>query len=188
MKTDYITFLIVLGSILFCAIHFVSLSKRVTQKLKRILSTRYKALYALIAGIGFSMMMLMRFNTGTLHKESWSFMHDYIHPVMLMANIFIVSAYVPGNHFKKLLEHPMLVGIALWSGSHFLLNEHLHHSLFFGVMFVFSIVMIIGLLKRDGHTQKAAKLSATALSITLGIICFALIMLGHGHLSGVELI
>src|SRR5258708_21748529 len=41
--------------------------------------------------------------------------------LMLPACIFVAAAYLPGN-IKRVLKHPMLVGVKTWAVAHLLVN------------------------------------------------------------------
>jgi len=143
---------------MFLGIHMLGLIPNTRSLLvQRYGENKYKGIFALIAGIGFALMLIARFDSGPIHKDISIFFYQNASGIMLLSLILIISAYLPANHYQKYLQHPMLVGILMWSSTHYLMNIHLHHSMFFFPLSVFAILMFIGLMKRDGLKKNEAK-------------------------------
>jgi len=181
--------IIILGFIIFFAIHMVSLSHDTKESLiLKLGPNKYKGIYAAIAALGFSLMLVARFDSGDIHKLINVFFYENIHAFMLVANILIISAYIPRNHFKKWLHHPMLLGVFIWSFSHVMINQHLHHTLFFGSLIIFSVVMFLGLIKRDGLLKQSASIFNSFLCLAAGLLSHVIIMYSHQYLAGIKII
>ena len=52
--------------------------------------------------------------------------------LMLLASILMFAAYVPRNHFKMRLGHPMVLSVKVWALSHLLANGNLADVILFG--------------------------------------------------------
>jgi len=50
----------------------------------------------------------------------------------LVAFVLVAAAYVPRNHVKQVLGHPMLLGVVAWASGHLLANGLLHDVVLFG--------------------------------------------------------
>ena len=50
----------------------------------------------------------------------------------------IVAAYIPGN-IKRMLKHPMLVGVKLWALAHLLANGDLASIILFGAILAWAV-------------------------------------------------
>jgi uncharacterized membrane protein len=61
--------------------------------------------------------------------------------------IFIVAAYVPGE-IKRVLKHPMLVGVKLWAFAHLLANGDLGGIMLFGGVLAWAVYDRISLKRR----------------------------------------
>ncbi len=180
---------ILIGFVVFLLIHLVSIVPTLKESLVfKYGEKKFKASYALISALGFSLMLIARFNSGPSHKLINAFFYENIHGFMLIANILIVSAYIPNNHFKKWIQHPMLLGIFIWSFSHVMINNHLNHTLFFGSLAIFSIIMFIGLIKRDGVVKYRTELKFDLLCFLIGAISHGIIMYSHKYIAGVKII
>jgi uncharacterized membrane protein len=182
-------YFIIFGFIIFLGVHLVSLSKlRKDKLLERIGEKKYKLIYSLLAFIGLSLMLFARFNSGEVHKTINFFFFKNIQTIMLIANILIISAYIPRNHFKKWFKHPMLLGILIWSFSHLMINQHLNHTVFFTSLFLFSLIMIFGILKRDGLIKTQAKVKNSIICLCAGIVVHGILLYSHAYIAGVNII
>lgn len=69
--------------------------------------------------------------------------------------IFIVAAYVPGE-IKRVLKHPMLVGVKLWAVAHLLSNGDLGSIILFGSVLGWAVYDRIALKQRGDPTGPVA--------------------------------
>ena len=67
--------------------------------------------------------------------------------LMLPAVICVVAAYVPGD-IKRILKHPMLVGVKLWAFAHLLANGDLGSIILFGSILAWAVYDRITLKRR----------------------------------------
>lgn len=83
----------------------------------------------------------------------------------LLGFVLIAAAYVPRNHFKTLLGHPMVMGTMLWALGHLLATRTLADVLLFGGFLAWAVIDRISAGKRP---QPAA--AATPPSIMYDVI------------------
>jgi uncharacterized membrane protein len=67
----------------------------------------------------------------------------------LPAFILLVATYVPGNHLKARIGHPMYAGIKLWALAHLIANGGLHDLLLFGSFLIWAVAGFINGRRRD---------------------------------------
>jgi uncharacterized membrane protein len=67
----------------------------------------------------------------------------------LPAFMLLVAAYVPGNHFKARIGHPMYAAVKLWALAHLLANGALHDLLLFGSFLIWAVAGFISGRRRD---------------------------------------
>lgn len=94
----------------------------------------------------------------------------------LIAFVMVLAAYVPRNHFKAWLRHPMLAGTALWAGGHLLATAWLHDYVLFGAFLVWALASFFALRRRDvrtGMQVAAGTLAGDAIAIVLGLAGWA---------------
>jgi uncharacterized membrane protein len=105
----------------------------------------------------------------------------------LVAFVLLVATYMPRNHIRHALGHPMVIGVALWSVAHLLANGWLHAIVLFGAFLGWSIAAWVSAVRRgtsSGHVQPA--LAMTGLTVVVGLAAWlAFAMWLHRLLIGV---
>ena len=115
--------LLIAGLVIFFAAHFYSAfrsrvpGKDVTERLGE---GPYKGVYSLVSALGLGLIIYGYMSappTGNLYVGPEWARHATM-TLLLVAFIFLVAAYVPGTHIRKLIKHPMLCAVILWSIGH----------------------------------------------------------------------
>ncbi len=144
--------LLVIGLVVFLGSHvFVSLRERRAAAIKRLGEGPYKGLLSLVAVVG---LVLVVYGFGRYRADGlipiWSpppFLRHVTEALMWPAFICVVAAYVPG-HIKRVLKHPMLVGVKLWAFGHLLVNGDLGGIILFGSILAWAVYDRITLKRR----------------------------------------
>jgi uncharacterized membrane protein len=103
---------------------------------------------------------------------------------MLFASILMVAAYIPGNHLKLRMGHPMVLSVKVWALAHLLSNGNLADLVLFGTFLVWSVLNFKSARARDRIKAAAqtmdealqapkAKLSATLITLVGGAVLWA---------------
>jgi len=105
----------------------------------------------------------------------------------LPAFIFLIAAYVPNNHIKAKLKHPMVLGIKLWALAHLLIGMWLHSILLFAGFLVWAVLDFRSARRRaEQPAASAPQLSATLIALVVGIAAWAgFALYAHAKLIGV---
>lgn len=106
------------------------------------------------------------------------------------AFIGVVAAYVPGNHIKAAVGHPMIFGVLLWAAAHLLANGTVADLLLFGGFLLWAIVDYAAALRRapaPGAARAGARWGPTVLTVMLGLVAWAVFAFwAHRVLIGVS--
>jgi uncharacterized membrane protein len=109
--------------------------------------------------------------------------------LVLVAFFLLVAAYIPRNHIKAKLGHPMFLGIKVWAFAHLIANGRLGDVLLFGTFLVWAIVGYSAARKRDrkaGVVYESGTLTGSALVSSAGTVAYAVFAFGlHSLLIGV---
>jgi uncharacterized membrane protein len=109
--------------------------------------------------------------------------------LMLVSLVLVVAAYVPGNHIKAAVGHPMLAGVKLWAFAHLLSNGRVVDVVLFGTFLAWAVVDFICARRRDraaAVVYPAGTASRTAITLTAGVAAWAALVFGlHLWLIGV---
>jgi uncharacterized membrane protein len=108
----------------------------------------------------------------------------------LVAFVLLAAAYVPRNHMKSALGHPMLLGVAVWASGHLLATGMLHDVVLFGAFLAWALPMAVWLRLRDrlaGVRYPAGTLRGDALAVAIGTAAWVVFAFWlHRWLIGVD--
>ncbi len=146
-------FILVLGLILFLGPHvFVTMRPRRAAVLARIGEGPYKGLFALVALIG---ILLIGYGFALYRATGWidvwqppAWTRHVTVALMWPAIVLVAAAYIPGD-IKRVLKHPMLVGVKLWAVAHLIANGDLGSIILFGSILAWAVFDRITLKRRS---------------------------------------
>lgn len=109
---------------------------------------------------------------------------------MLLAFLFLVAAYVPGNRLKAMVGHPMLVATKTWAVAHLLANGTFADAVLFGSFLIWAIADFAVSRRRDraaGVSYPAIGIGRDGLAIGIALVAFILFArYGNKWLIGVR--
>lgn len=91
----------------------------------------------------------------------------------LPAFVLLVAAYVPRNHLKARLGHPMLLGVKLWALAHLLVNGWLHGVVLFAGFLVWAVLCFRVARRREPPLRSGGTAMGTGLSLAIGMAAWA---------------
>jgi len=110
--------------------------------------------------------------------------------LMLASIVLIVAAYVPRNHVKARLGHPMVLGVKVWAFAHLISTRTLADVLLFGTFLLWAVLCYRSLRARDraAALQPAAgQALPTLVAVVAGtVLWFVFAFWLHGWLIGVR--
>lgn len=153
----------------------------------------WKGMYALASLAGFALMMWgygeVRYESALLYAPP-AFMRYIAGLLMLVSLVLVAAAYVPRNHIKAALGHPMVAGVKVWAFAHLLTNGRLVDVLLFGAFLAWAIVSFITSRRRDraaGTVYPQGDELRTVLTVIAGVGAWAALVSGlHLWLIGVS--
>jgi uncharacterized membrane protein len=180
-RTYFIMILLILGLIIFLGMHstrvFASDWRR--RQIARLGEGPWKGLYALASLIGIVLIVVgfgaARMNPVLLYAPP-AWLRHLNSVFTLIAFVLVAAAYVPRNHFKQGIGHPMLAGVKAWALGHLLSIGMLHDVVLFGAFLVWAILDFAASRRRDraaGAIYPAGTLAGDILAIVVGVIVWA---------------
>ncbi|MGA8278100.1 MAG: NnrU family protein [Rhodanobacteraceae bacterium] len=135
----------------------------------------WKGLHALVSIIGFVLIVvgfgLARQNPLLLYAPP-AWLRHLNALFTIIAFVLVAAAYVPRNHLKAKIGHPMLAGVKTWAFGHLLAIGFLHDVVVFGAFLAWAIVDFAVSRRRDrrvGKVHPAGTVSGDALTLLIGI-------------------
>ncbi|MCL7930542.1 NnrU family protein [Halomonas llamarensis] len=169
----------ILGLVIFLGLHSVRIVAADWRHtlIQRLGLMPWKAIYSVIAIIGLGLAI---WGYGQMRLSPvwvWSPPSGLAHLVALLmipAFILLVAAYVPGNHIKARLGHPMILAVKLWAFSHLLINGRLGDIVFFGAFLVWAIFDFRDARRRPQQTPQAPRMTSTLAAVVIGLVAYYL--------------
>ena len=185
---------LVLGLLLFLGVHSVRIvadSWR-TRMIERTGLYPWKGIYTLLSLAGFALLV---WGYGEARQvpvilyDPPLFTRHLAALLVLIAFVLVAAAYVPGNHIKAMVGHPMYAGIKVWAFAHLLSNGRLADVILFGAFLIWSIAGFIAARRRDrraGTVYPAGVAALSALTAIAGFVLWAVFAFwAHRWLIGV---
>ncbi|HML08091.1 MAG TPA: NnrU family protein [Xanthobacteraceae bacterium] len=143
----------ILGLVLFLGAHvFVSMRKERGALISRIGFGPYRGLFTLVSIVGVVLLGFgfARYRAAGLipvwYPPAWT--RHIVVALMWPASIAVVAAYIPGD-IKRVLKHPMLVGVKIWAVAHLCANGDLGGIILFGAVLAWAVYDRISLKHRS---------------------------------------
>lgn len=95
----------------------------------------------------------------------------------LLAFVLAAAAYVPRNHLKAAIGHPLLAGVKLWALGHLLATGRLHDVVLFGAVLLWTVADFSCSRRRDrrfGTVYPAGTFAGDAITVVTGVAAWAL--------------
>jgi len=183
----------ILGLVIFLGAHvFVTMRDRRAAAVARMGEWPYRSLFSLVSIIG---ILLIAYGfaayraAGVItvwHPPAWT--RHIVVALMWPASIMVAAAYIPGN-IKRVLKHPLLVGVKTWAFAHLCANGDLGGMILFGSVLAWAVYDRITLKRRTDLGAPAIPIGGTRndiIAIVVGtIIYLALGFVFHPIVVGV---
>lgn len=145
--------IMILGLTVFIGTHgFTTCRSARADLIAKIGENAYKGIYSVLSLIGFALIV---YGFAQYRATGWvdiwtppNWTRHLASLLVLLAAISLVAAYSQG-HIKRILKHPMLVGVKLWAFAHLLANGDLGSIVLFGSLLGWAVFDRITLKRRD---------------------------------------
>jgi uncharacterized membrane protein len=192
---------LILGLILFLGAHSVRIwaDGWRNQTIEAYGEKAFKGVYALVSILGFYLLVVgygeARLQTVALWNPPIFTKHISM-LLMLLSSILLMATYIPRNHFKMRLGHPMVLSVKVWALSHLLANGNLADLVLFGSFLIWAVLNFRSARARDREQVQnpdaiedaplKPNLFATLIALFGGMVLWALItFVLHAKLVGV---
>ena len=145
---------LILGLILFLGAHSVRIwaDGWRNQTIEAYGEKAFKGVYALVSILGFYLLVVgygeARLQTVALWNPP-NFTKHISMLLMLLSSILLMATYIPRNHFKMRLGHPMVLSVKVWALSHLLANGNLADLVLFGSFLIWAVLNFRSARARD---------------------------------------
>ncbi|WP_397533701.1 NnrU family protein [Roseateles sp.] len=172
---------LILGLVLFLGVHSVRIAADGwrSAQLARLGENAWKGLYSLVSIAGFALIIWGYGQARLTPQVLWATPKGMAHLASLLtliAFVLLAAAYVPRNHLKARLRHPMILGVKLWALAHLLANNTLADLLLFGAFLLWAVLDFRAARQRDRANPPAplpASAAGTGATVIIGLAAWA---------------
>ena len=187
---------LVVGLIVFFAPHVLVTRREARARLiARFGEGPYKIAFSVISAIG---IVLIAYGFARYRATEWVnlwYPPLWTRHLALLLNwvaiVCVAAAYIPGN-IKRVLKHPMLVGVKLWALAHLISNGDLGSMILFGSFLAWAVFDRITLKRRADSGAPDIRQGgwpSDVVALVVGTIAYAaVIFLFHPIVIGVPVI
>lgn len=173
--------LLVLGLVLFLGAHSVRIVAEPwrTRMVERLGEKAWKGLYSVVSIAGFALLVwgygLARQQPTVLWNPPPVGLRHAVSLLTLASFILLVAAYVPANHLKAKLRHPMVIGVKVWAFAHLIVNNTLADVVLFGAFLLWAVLDYRAARRRERTlaTVLPATLPRTVVTVVVGAVAWA---------------
>ena len=184
---------LILGLLVFLGVHSLGMLAPAWRQrtIARATLMGWKGVYAMISIIG---LVVIIWGFGLARQQP---VFLYATPIWLrhinslltlIAFVLVVAAYVPRNHIKAAVGHPMLAGVTVWAFGHLLATGMLRDVVLFGAFLLWAVGDFTVSRRRDRHdgiSYPPGTVMGDAAVAILGIIAWLIFAIWlHGPLIG----
>jgi len=107
--------------------------------------------------------------------------------LVLPALVLFIASGIPTN-IKRIVRHPQLAGVVVWSAGHLLANGESRSLVLFGGIGVWALIEMATLNRRDGAWQRPepTPLVGDLKPVVAAVVAYALLLFAHPYLAGVS--
>ena len=179
--------ILVTGLIVFLGIHLVpALPPLRAACAARLGENRYKGAFSIVSGIGLVLIVvgyayaprgeqLFAPSVGARHAA----------PLVVALSFVLLAAANMRGHLRRVLRHPMLIGIGLWSVTHLLANGHAKATLLFGAFLAYAVLDLGSAVTRGAVKTFTPQAKYDYMAVGGGIALALGVMWMHRLLFGV---
>jgi len=167
----------ILGLLLFLGMHSVRIvaDDWRSAQIQRMGVLPWKAAYSVVSIIGLGLAIWgygqMRLDPIWVWQPPVALRH-LVSLLMIPAFVLLVAAYVPANHIKAKLGHPMILAVKLWAFSHLLANGRLGDIVFFGAFLLWAVFDFRSARRRPRPDIAAPNMAGTAATVVIGLVAY----------------
>jgi uncharacterized membrane protein len=181
--------ILIVGLLLWAFVHWfpVAMPANRAALINRLGEGPYKAVFSILSFAAIGLMVLGWKQAPLVKVYVPPFFGNWIIGASIaIAIILFFAPYIP-NNLRRLLRHPQLTGVVLWSAAHLLVNGTARDLVLFGGLATWALASMLFANKRDGAWQRPAPAPIWMDGV---LVAFGLLVAGglfhfHGRLFGV---
>ena len=182
--------LLVAGLVIFLAIHLVPAVPALRASVvKGSGENRYKGVYSLLSGAGLA--LIVWGYAIAPRGPQWLLPSELARqaaPLVVTLSLILLAAANMRTHIRRVLRHPMLIGVGLWSAMHLLANGHAKATLLFGAFLAYAVLDLGSAIARGAVKNFEPKALHDAIAVGSGLALALIVMAFHRQIFGAAVV
>ncbi|MHB1302557.1 MAG: NnrU family protein [Acidiphilium sp.] len=177
-RTQANMLLLILGLVIFLGTHSIRIfaDDWRRRQIDRLGPQGWRGVYSVVSLAGLAL-IIVGFGAARAHPEllyappAWLRHLNIV--FTLVAFVLVAAAYVPHNHIKAKIGHPMLAGVKAWAFGHLLATGMLRDVVLFGAFLVWAIVDFAASRRRDRAARvvyPAGSVTGDVAAVVIGVV------------------
>jgi uncharacterized membrane protein len=182
--------LLAIGLVAFLGIHLLPTAPALRASLlAQWGERRYKTLFALISFAGLALIIAgyALAERGPQLFAPWPTARA-VAPYVMVVSFILFAAANMRSHLRRVVEHPMLIGVLLWSGVHLLASGNLRGTALFGAFFAWGLVDLASAIQRGAVKTFEPIARHDVIAIVAGTAVALIVMALHRVLFGASVV
>ena len=190
---------LIIGLVIFFGMHLVPVTGVKSSLIERMGEKKYQSIFSIISLVGFIIIiygfslidtcnpMMADCETDNFYLwDSFEYSKEISFLLMPISIILIVASKMKSN-IKKVVHHPMLIGVLIWSFVHLLSTGDLRSIILFASFGAFSIIDII-FTRKTAEQGISFSILNDVVVIVVGLVLYSIILYFHEYVSGVQIV
>ena len=190
---------LIIGLVIFFGMHLVPVTGVKSSLIERMGEKIYQSIFSIISLVGFIIIiygfslidtcnsMMADCETDNFYMwDSFEYSKEISFLLMPISIIFIVASQMKSN-IKKVVHHPMLIGVLIWSFVHLLSTGDLRSIILFASFGAFSIIDII-FTRKTAEQGISFSILNDVVVIVVGLVLYSIILYFHEYVSGLQIV
>ncbi|MEP7275094.1 MAG: NnrU family protein [Betaproteobacteria bacterium] len=182
--------LLVVGLLVFLGVHLVPVATPLRARLLAAAGERrYKGLFSLVSFVGLAL-IVVGYYAGERGPQLFAPVpaaRAVAPAAMALAFILFAAANMRG-YLRRVLKHPMLIGLLIWSSVHLLANGDLRGTILFGAFLAFALVDLASASARGAVKRFEPTARHDVIAVVAGLLLAVVVMALHRWLFGVRVV
>ncbi len=179
--------ILLFGLALFLGIHLVpALPPLRAACVAKLGENRYKGVFSIVSAVGL-VLIIVGYAYAPRGEQIFipSVGARHASPLVVILAFILLAAANMRSHLRRILRHPMLIGVGLWALVHLLANGHAKATILFGAFLVYAALDLGSAVARGAVKTFVPQLKYDLMAVGGGIGLALLVLWMHRILFGV---
>jgi uncharacterized membrane protein len=182
--------LLITGLVVFLGVHLLpALPSARAALVERLGDSRYRAVYSLVSALGLALIVAGYVYSGDRVRVFAPLpAARAIAPYAMTLSFILFAAANMRGHLRRIVRHPMLIGLLVWSAVHLCANGDRTGTVLFGAFLAYAVVDLASAIGRGAVKSFEPMIKHDVIAVVGGTAVALVVMTFHRMLFGVPVV